>query len=142
MNTMDYKDAYNRLLLDTKSYYSPIKEMTGHIGKMTMIGRQYSLLEKSIRSVLSCGGYCDEMKSAFETEFEVLDEMVLQTLRKVKKSKKLHNALQISDRDLTSLISDFRLVRLAVKAKAMAAQVEMQEFEGRMHRQNEALLLK
>lgn len=134
MEATDYKEAYRQLRMDTIPYRSPVRDMTKYIDKMTMIGRKYGQLERTIRDNLSTGEATVLLQESFEIEFGALEYMSSVLMDCLRKNRYLQEAATDGNGELKALLGDFRLVRLAVKAKAMGAKAEMQEFNSRITR--------
>lgn len=145
MKTMAYKEAYLTLMVDMRSYYSPVKDIAKYIDKMAMIGKKYRCLEKDIRASLQGQRTWEalkEVESACSTELDVLDLMTETTIHGLETNEKFNNAMKTGDEDLAALIKDFQIVRLAVKARTMSAKAEMHELLSQLDRHRSGLLVK
>lgn len=140
----NYEEAYKMLLADVQSYYSPTRDLTKYIDKMTMIGGKYKHLEKEIRQLLQSREYDKimyELEEAYNTELSVLSYMVASTVDRLNTNAKLMQAVEEGDRDLKALLEDFAMIRLVVKGRAMGARAEMQELIARVDRQSRPILV-
>ena len=145
MNEMAYKEAYLTLMVDMKAYYSPVKDISKYLNKMTMIGKKYHCLEMDVRNNLrsQCGlKALESLESVYTTELDVLDFMAQTTIEQFKGNKKLAEAMDGEDKDLEDMVDDFQIIRLAVKSRAMSAKAEMHELLDQLNRHKSSLLVK
>lgn len=140
----DYKEAYYHLLAEKKAYYTPAGDLAKYIDKMTMIGRKYRHLEVEVRKS-SQARVLDVSESSFEhayrMEFDALAYMVEGIVKRFQSNRHIDDAMKQEDGDILSLVDDFNLIRLAVKARAMGAKSEMQSLLSRIDGQSSSLLI-